>query len=489
MASNCPRLVIAGLSGDSGKTITSLSLLAGLKQRDVSLSVFKKGPDYIDAAWLSSAAGSTCRNLDTYMVPSDRVMAAFARHGIGSGLALVEGNRGLFDGKDAQGTHSTAELAKLIGAPVVLVVDCTKTTRTVAAMVAGCIAMDPEVKIAGVVLNRIAGARHRKVVTEAIEQICLLPVLGAIPKLGDDSSLIPGRHLGLITPAEFGRRSDLTRLLVDIANKHLDLDRFMEIARKAESLRPPAEDVSKPKADVRIGCFRDSVFTFYYPENLEALQAEGAELVPISSLEDHVLPELDALYIGGGFPETHAEQLAANGALMKAVRDAVDSDLPVYAECGGLIFLARRLKVGDRSYPMAGVLPVDLAMHRRPVGHGYTELNVRSANPFFPVGQSMRGHEFHYSGPVEAIPLERCCLTMRVGVGLGNGCDGVSYRNCLAVYTHLHADGATGWAAGLTAAAREHRRRREAGRSDTVRAVDDGEVSAETMPLAAVAEA
>jgi cobyrinic acid a,c-diamide synthase len=466
MARNCPRLVVAGLSGDSGKTITSLSLLTGLKQKGLSVSVFKKGPDYIDAAWLNRAAGSTCRNLDTYMVDRDKVLASFVRHSRESDLAVIEGNRGLFDGKDARGTHSTAELAKLLDAPVALVVNCTKTTRTVAAMIEGCRRVDPDLKIAGVILNRIAGPRHASVITDAIESICKLPVLGTIPKLGGDDTLIPGRHLGLVTPAEFADDSGLHSLLSKIATQHLDLDRLIEVARLASPVEAAESAMPDVKPVARVGYFRDSVFTFYYPENLEALSAEGAELVPVSSLDDNALPDLDALYIGGGFPETHAAQLSANRSLMDSVKQAVENSLPVYAECGGLIFLCRALQQGERSYPMAGVFPVDLTMHQRPVGHGYTELTVDSDNPFFASGTVIKGHEFHYSGPVEELTGRQGCMAVSTGVGLGNGRDGLVYRNCLATYSHLHADGVATWAVAIVQKAREYRDRRDHGEHD-----------------------
>ena len=287
MVMNCPRLVVAGLSGDSGKTITSLSLLTALRSKQLAVSVFKKGPDYIDAAWLSWAAGTACRNLDSYMVGSDNVLGAFTAATSGdTDIAIIEGNRGLFDGKDSQGTHSTANLARLLMAPVVLVVNCTKITRTAAALVKGCQTFEPDVNLAGVILNQVAGERHRRVITESIEQFCDLPVLGAIPRLHKGTVLIPGRHLGLVTPAEFGEDLELKQRLLSIAEQYLNVDQLIEIARQAEPL-PESKFVTPAVFDkqARIGFFQDSVFTFYYPENLEALEAAGAELVPVSSLD------------------------------------------------------------------------------------------------------------------------------------------------------------------------------------------------------------
>ncbi|MCP4684813.1 MAG: cobyrinate a,c-diamide synthase [bacterium] len=461
MVTEIPRLVVAGLSGDSGKTIVTSCLLTALDQAGLSVAVFKKGPDYIDAAWLSVISQTACRNLDTYLVDPDKALQTFTINSTGSEIAVIEGNRGIFDGKDVDGTHSTAELAKLVKAPIVLVVDATKATRTLAALVKGCLEFDPEVSFAGVVLNKIAGPRHKKIVTETIERYCQLPVLGALPKLGDDASLIPGRHLGLVTPAEFDTEDGLRLRLADMADRFLDTDRIVEAARQAAPMQVTLTDRAKMTGDTRIGYFKDSVFTFYYPENLEALQSQGAELVPVSSLKDSSLPALDALYIGGGFPETHAERLTANRSLMGSVKEAAEDGLPIYAECGGLIYLSRSLTWLDKKYPMAGLFDIDLDMHVKPVGHGYTSLTADRANPFFEIGDEIRGHEFHYSGPVADIPITQCCFEVNTGVGLGNGRDGLTHKNCLACYTHLHADGFEKWALAFVDNARQYRQQRE----------------------------
>ncbi|UCG52885.1 MAG: cobyrinate a,c-diamide synthase [Candidatus Latescibacterota bacterium] len=457
MATGFSRLVIAGLSGDSGKTIASLSFLRALRRRGLSVSVFKKGPDYIDPAWLSAAAETDCRNLDTYMVEPDVVRRTFVVHAEKSDIAVIEGNRGLFDGRDVSGTHSTAELAKLTGTPVVLVVNAAKVTRTVAAVVKGCLVFDPDVTISGVILNRVAGRRHFRVLEGSIKDFTGLPVLGAIPNLGDDSTLIPGRHLGLVTPAEYKYDTDLWDRLLEIGEDHLDIGAMIEIARSAKPISCEVlAAVASAPANVKIGYFRDSVFTFYYPENLEALEARGAELVPVSSVEDNGLPEIDALYIGGGFPETHADELAGNRSMMESVKHAAVSGLPIYAECGGLIYLARSLRCNEKTYPMSGLFPIDLGMHPKPVGHGYTEVRVDEPNPFYPVGTAIRGHEFHYSGPIGDLQEVKSCMAVETGVGVGNTRDGLVAGNTLACYTHIHADGVKDWADSMISSAAKH---------------------------------
>jgi cobyrinic acid a,c-diamide synthase len=463
MATNESRLAVAGLSGDSGKTIASLSLVAGLRRRGFSVSVFKKGPDYIDPAWLSLAAGSSCRNLDAYMMGSEIVVRNFVRYGLGSDISIIEGNRGIYDGGDVSGTYSTAELTKLLNAPVVLVVSAAKSTRTIAAVVKGIADFDPEVNLAGVILNRIGGRRHVRVLSGAIEEYSGLPVLGTIPRLADDSMLIPARHLGLLPPAEYEGGAELHSKLCDIAEHCLDVDGMIEIARSVPpfSCAVPENPVG-PSDRVRIGYFCDSVFTFYYPENLEALRARGGELVPVSSLADHRLPDVDGLYIGGGFPETQAEALSRNRSLMKAVKKAAVAGLPIYAECGGLIYLANSLHYNGRVYPMAGLYPIDLEMRAKPVGHGYMSVRVDEPNPFYPTGLLMRGHEFHYSGPVKGDVPVRSCFNVEAGVGVCDGRDGLVCAYTLACYMHIHSDGVEGWASGMiTRAAQyaaEHRR-------------------------------
>lgn len=453
MSVKIARLVIAGLSGDSGKTVVSLSILAALIKRGMTVIPFKKGPDYIDSAWLGSIAGQDCHNLDTWLSDSDAVLKIFTTASKNADLALVEGNRGLFDGKDIEGSHSTAGLAKLLRAPLILVVNVTKATRTIAALVKGCQLFDPDLKTAGVILNKVAGERHRKIITETIEKYCSLPVLGCLPRLGEDAKIIPGRHLGLVPPAEFESNNDLADRLSSIAENNINLDKVLDIASQVTPLPAVAKnDEEVGTAKVKIGYFKDSVFTFYYPENLAALRREGAQLIPINSLSDRKLPDIDCLYIGGGFPETQAEKLSQNLALKDSVRKAAESGLPIYAECGGLIYLCRSLSWRGQEYPMAGIFAVNLSMQNRPAGHGYTQLKVDRANPYFPAGMVIRGHEFHYSAPVsESIPDS--CFQVETGVGFGNKRDGLIYNNVLAAYTHIHAAGAKGWAKAMIALA------------------------------------
>jgi cobyrinic acid a,c-diamide synthase len=468
MREQCPRMVIAGMGGDSGKTLLSLGLLSSWRRDGLRIASFKKGPDYIDASWLTRFSGSACRNLDTYLMGEAEVRSAFFTHSRGRDAALVEGNRGLFDGIDARGQHSTAELAKLLDAPVLLVLSVRKVTRTAAAWLLGCQTLDPQLNIAGVVLNRVAGARHERVLRDSVESICGIPVIGALPVL-EQGGLLPERHLGLVTPAENDHVKEVEERLAGIIGHYVDSGAALEMARLATPVEMPEpagpEDDNKRRAEgVRIGYFSDSAFTFYYPENLESLENLGAELVPLSSLEAKQLPpECDALYIGGGFPETHASRIAGNRDLFRSIRGAVEQGLPVYAECGGLIYLARTLRWEGREYTMSGVLPVTVELDRRPAGHGYCRVAVDRENPFFPVGTELTGHEFHYSRVVETQHETETAFRVQRGTGALAGRDGLIRRNVLATYLHLHARGSPLWAAGLVEAARQFGKRSDNG--------------------------
>ena len=459
-----PRLVVAGLSGGSGKTLVSLGLLLSAQRRGVKVAAFKKGPDYIDAAWLSWAAGRPAHNLDTYLMGYDGAAAAFAAHSLPGALNVIEGNRGLYDGFDAAGTHSTGELAKALGAPVVLVLDASKVTRTAAALVLGCQRLDPRVKIAGVILNQVSGARHEKVLREAIDATCGIPVLGAIPRI-EATRLLPQRHLGLVTPEEFPDREALRAAWEKMFEGRLEFEKLWQLAGEASQLpllAPPRPGPPEGKG-LKIGYLRDSAFTFYYPENLDVLSAAGAELFPLSALAANSLPDdLDALYLGGGFPETHGEALAANRSFLASLRSAAEGGLPIYAECGGLMLLSRAILWQGRRHAMAGVLPFEVQVSARPQGHGYTELCVDAENAFFPLGTVLRGHEFHYSAILPGSGLRGTACQVRRGVGCGSGRDGVVVGHVWASYTHLHARATLEWAAGLLHAARRFARHKVA---------------------------
>lgn len=454
-----PRLVVAALRGGSGKTTLTLGLIRALRQRGLSVAPFKKGPDYIDPFWHSEAAGTPCHNLDPFMLGQEQVLASFGHYSQGRQAAVVEGNRGLFDGLDVSGSQSTAELAKWLKSPVVLVVDCSMASRTVAAVVLGCQRFDTELNLAGVVLNPVANSRQEGIVRRAIEQYCGIPVLGAVPRL---DLRMPERHMGLVPPQEHAQVAQALERAADGVASHVQVEALWALMQAApvwHELPPPQglfpAQPAKPGV-VTIGVVRDAAFGFYYPENLEALANHGARLVFCSALDDPALPpDLDALYIGGGFPETHAARLAANESFRASLLGAARQGLPIYAECGGLMYLGQSLEVEGVAYPMAGVFPLDFAMRQRPQGHGYTQCRVQGPNPFLPPGLEFRAHEFHYSEPIIRPGAAYDFVFQAVrGKGILGGGAGLLVEKALGTYHHVHALGLPQWARGLVRAAR-----------------------------------
>lgn len=444
-------LVIAGLAGGSGKSVVSVGIAAALKRAGGSVVPFKKGPDYIDAGWLQLGAGHNCYNLDPYLMSQKAIEESFSSRSQGADYVVVEGNRGLYDGVNAEGGYSTAELAIMLKLPVVLVVNCTKTTRTVAAMVLGCKMLDPRITIKGVILNQIATKRQRLLVTESVEKYTGLPVFGSVPRLKTD--IFPMRHLGMIPHQEYNNSSDALDFLIKLISDNVDLERIKEVMQPLDEVFAlPRTGRSQPGclAEVKIGVLQDEAFQFYYSENLEALKKQGAELVFINAMTDSCLPDIDGLYIGGGFPETGATQLAANVSFRQSVKQAADDGLPIYAECGGLIYLGESLTVADETFPLTGVLPARFTMSKKPQAHGYSIFEVDCENGFYPVGSTVKGHEFRYSKVVEWRGEEsQLRVKMKRGTGFINGRDGVSYKNVFALYTHVHAEGTPDWAKGF----------------------------------------
>ncbi|MCK5845065.1 MAG: hydrogenobyrinic acid a,c-diamide synthase (glutamine-hydrolyzing), partial [Victivallales bacterium] len=375
-----------------------------------------------------------------------------------------EGNRGLFDGMDVEGSHSTAKLASTLNAPVVLTIDCTKSTRTMAALVKGCVDFDPGVNIAGIILNRVAGIRHQDVVTSSIEKYCGVPVIGAIPKL--KTLPFPERHMGLIPPQEHLLYIDAIKEIAKVIENCIDLDAMMSIAESAPDVEfhnEPVRNVAVPRTDsLRIGLIRDSAFQFYYPENIEEIEKHGGRIIETSPLRDSRLPRIDALYIGGGFPETHAKELAENETYRESVLEAARSGMPIYAECGGAIYLGAKLLVQGKEYPMAGVFSAIFSMEKKPQRHGYTILEVQRPNQFLKLGSVFRGHEFHYSRVVDwGGEKPQMAFSVKRGNGMDGKNDGLCFKNVVATYTHIHALGVDGWAESFVDAAAGYRYNQE----------------------------
>jgi cobyrinic acid a,c-diamide synthase len=445
-----PRIIIAALKGGSGKTLLSLGLTDAWRKKGYRVAPFKKGPDFIDSGWLAFAADRSCHNLDPFLMTDTQIIQSFFLNSAEADISLIEGNRGLFDGFDVDGRCSTAELGKLLKTPVIIIVDVTMVTRTVAAIVMGCQAFDSQLRIVAVILNRVGGSRQESIVRNAVERYCGIPVLGAVPKL--KGNIFPERHMGLIPYQERDHAEKAVAWARSVVEENLDLEAVWSLAHHVEPLEKRDQDEETESSELlsthrpRIGFIRDNAFWFYYPENLEQLRKLGAVLVEVNALTEEELPDLDALYIGGGFPETQAEALAENESFRDSLKQRIEGGLPVYAECGGLMYLGESLLVNGKTYPMVGALPIEFVLEKKPQGHGYSILEVQEQNPYYPVGEVLKGHEFHYSRPIfSGTEKITSVFKVRRGTGLDGQRDGLCKKNLLATYTHLLAAGNPLW--------------------------------------------
>jgi cobyrinic acid a,c-diamide synthase len=442
---------LAAFRKSSGKTTLSIGLTRELTRRGHIVQPFKKGPDYIDPLWLARAAGGRhCLNLDFNTMSVEEIRDYFGRYQTGASLALIEGNVGLFDSVRLDGTGSNAELAKLLGAPVLLVIDAHGIGRGIAPLLLGMQAFDPQVWIAGVILNKVGGTRHENNLRQVLEHYTDIPVIGAVPRSADLA--IEERHLGLIPSNEADEVEatieSIRRTVVDT----VDVDRVLAMADQA----PPAETVvsapARPSADaepiVRIGVAMDDVFGFYYPDDLVKLEQAGAELVPFSPVRDQTLPVVGGLILGGGFPECRMAELEANRSMRASISEFIADGGVAYAECGGLMYLCERLHWNGDSARMCGVLAADVAMHQRPQGRGYVRLRETDAFPWpgpLVDQREICAHEFHHSAVVSPPSSWRYAYQVLRGTGIDGKHDGIIQQNLLASYTHLRDVGPVRW--------------------------------------------
>lgn len=523
-----PRLCVSAASGGGGKTLLALGLARAARKAGLTVKPFKKGPDYIDAAWLGRAAGVAATNLDPFFLPAAALTALFARAlnaavtadaaappNAGARLGLVEGNRGLYDGLDAEGSCSTARLARALDCPVLLSLDATKMTRTAAALLAGLMEFEPGVRVCGVVFNRVGSPRHETALRRAVEARLSLPVLGALPRLARNP--LPERHMGIASTGA-GLRAEADALLDELARlvrEHVDVARVLEAARGAPLLpgretaphgteigmetgvgddrraapaelrsltlpdAPPAPDTQTPAPQTvgcralsgqvrpRIGYVRDAAFWFYYPENLAALEEAGAQLAPLALVdapetEAPLWEQLDGLYLGGGFPEDFLPQLSGAPALARLAALS-RAGLPIYAECGGLLALSRGMERDGIFWPLCGALPLRAVWTARPQGLGYVQGEVVLPNPFFPVGLRLRAHEFHYSRCIRDADAPPAALALARGTGMGqvpgggHATDALVCGRTWGAYSHIFAPALPCWAPNFVAAARAWR--------------------------------
>ncbi len=439
-----PRFLIAAAHKSSGKTVVSTGLARALQQRGLDVRTFKKGPDYIDPMWLEKASGRACYNLDFNTMGRDEILRFFVDRTAGADINLIESNKGLYDGVDLHGADSNAAMAKLLQVPVVLVVDTSGTTRGIAPLLVGYQTFDPDARIAGVILNKVGGPRHEAKLRAAVAEYTDLPVLGAVAR--SDDLEIGERHLGLTTPGETGALAVLIERLGTRMAESVDLDALLEIGRSAPDLT--AQPLTQPERyaeGLRIGIPRDEAFGFYYPDDLEAMQAAGAELVFFDALRDPELPDVDGLFIGGGFPETSAAALAANTSLLADIRSKIAAGLPGYAECGGLMYLCRSLEWQGERHPMVGAIEGDAVMCPRPQGRGYTRLQGAPDCLWQVDSAPFKAHEFHYAR-VDNLPAgTRYGFKVQRGAGIDGAHDGVVVNNLMAGFCHMRNTAGNPW--------------------------------------------
>jgi cobyrinic acid a,c-diamide synthase len=431
-----PVLVLAGTASSVGKTTVTLGLIEALRRRGLVVQPFKVGPDFIDAGLHAIAAGRPSYSLDGWMCGRQHVIDTVASRGAGADLCVVEGVMGCFDGVDGVSEDgSTAQVAKWLGAPVILVVDARAQSRSAAATVLGFERFDPDLDVAGVIFNRVGGDLHAQWLTEAVARTCRARVLGALR--GEDAIALPERHLGLVTGAEGVLTDERRARLAEACARFVDLDALRAMARpSAPAAAPRRPAPARPRA--RIAVARDAAFQFYYPENLDFLREAGAELVFWSPLDDPGPPDVDGLYLGGGYPELHGPRLAANRAGRDGVRKMAEAGRPIYAECGGLMYLADALEdLEGLRHEMVGLLPTTVRMRPRRLTLGYTEVRFAERSILGPAGTTVRGHEFHYSTS-DPVPdsVERTWRLQRPGAAVR--AEGYRLGSVLATYVHLH---------------------------------------------------
>ncbi len=446
-------LYLSAAHKSSGKTTVTLGLCAAYAARGISVSPFKKGPDYIDPMWLTMAAGLPCHTLDFYTMEQEEILDLYHQERRGSDLVLVEGNKGLYDGLSLDGSDSNGAMTKLLKLPVVLVINTNGITRGIAPLLQGYQQFDSDIEFAGVILNQTGNSRHEQKLQQVVEHYTDFSVLGTIRRHPDLE--IVERHLGLVPSNEADAARNKIESIRKAVESQVDLDRILELAKEEPEAIPKEVMVSLQRDDppVRIGIARDEAFGFYYAADLEAFKSHGAELVSFSPIHDKELPEVDGLLFGGGFPETHMALLEQNRTMRQQVHEAIDAGMPAYAECGGLMYLSRSIEWKDRSAAMVGVIDGVCCMHKRPQGRGYARFSRDGVT-------EIPAHEFHYSS-LEGLPeTSRFAHTIHRGVGIDGKNDGIIYKNLLAGYVHQRNTRENPWVKAFVERVREHKQQK-----------------------------
>ncbi len=427
----------------SGKTVITAGVCAALTAQNKTVQPFKKGPDYIDPMWLATASRRHCYNLDFWTQSNQEILELYYRKSSSADISITEANKGLYDGLDLDGSNSNAELAKLLKAPVVLILDCRGTTRGIAPLLQGYQHFDPGVNIQGVILNFVGGNRHESKLRSVVEHYTDIKVLGSIQKHGDMA--LEERYLGLMPSNETDKAREKTQALANIIAQQVDLNAIL-----AMSTDIPAVNItpgnSNYRCNLRIGYARDKAFGFYYPDDLETFRQLGATLVPFNTLTDKCLPDVDGVFFGGGFPEKCMQSLEANKPMRDHVYQVLNAGMPAYAECGGLMYLCNQIHYGGQSAKMVGLIDTDCEMTPRPQGRGYIQFNANQS-AFWPDSQPrfINAHEFHYSRLVNLPADTSMVFDIVRGQGIMNQKDGIHIHNTLACYSHQRHTSSNPW--------------------------------------------
>ncbi len=437
-----PRVIVSGVRGKIGKTLITIAITMMLTRGiGLRVQVFKIGPDFIDPTYHTHVSRSPCRSIDLFMMGYEGVLRRFAEHSLGKDFVVIEGVFGLYDSVDGISEFgSTAQMAKILGAPVILVIDAERANRSIIPVLRGFRSFDPDVSIEGVVVTNVGGESHARKLVRALEREGV-EVVGVIPRSSRVREIMRYRHLGLIPVVERTDVSSIVEVIERDVMPHIDVRKVLEIGRRSRPIKLVLEERIYDRADVRIGIVCDKVFSFVYPEVFEECHACASNVYYIDSLRDQSLPDVDVLVIAGGFPELYARELSRNRPLMSSIRRFVERGGIVYAECGGLMYLTSKIVTPEGEYDMCDVIEAKTVMSERPIGHGYVVAEVINDNPISRRGQVIRGHEFHHSMVLLKDESVRFAYRLQRGVGVTRGLDGILVSNVIAQYMHLHPEG------------------------------------------------
>ncbi len=436
--------LIASTKKSSGKTTVTIGLTAILSKKCKQLSLFKKGPDYIDPLWLSAASNRPCYNLDFHTMTNNEVRDLFCQKTAKSEISMVEANKGLFDGVKLNGSDSNAALAKLLGLKVILVIDCEGMTRGIAPLVNGYTSFDTKIKYHGLILNQVNGSRHEDKLIASIQKYSDIRILGSIWKNKD--LIIEEQHLGLKPYFLESLAHKKIQAIKKVIRTSVDIVKFTNLCEKNHtSIMPTTTNRLKKFKNITIGIASDKAFGFYYQDDIDKLLSHGVKIKYINTLKDKKLPCIDGLIIGGGFPELYLDKLSRNTSLKKEIKSFINNYGPTYAECGGLMYLSKSIKFKNRKYKMIGAIDGDTTMHDQPVGRGYVHLETKQKHLWLPHKKSIPGHEFHHSRLEGDFARNDFAFNVKRGYGVDGKSDGIIVKNLIATYSHIRDTSKIRW--------------------------------------------